>query len=106
MEIERNGITFDVTYFGARRGTRDNPPEHAEIEISGWHVSDWDELADYFGTGSGGRAFSSVDDIAEWIMDCDYNYLLERAEGIALDEFDEPEYDKYDDDGKDEYLGV
>ena len=91
MQIERAGITFNVQYFGASRGGRYEPPENPSIEVHDWDVSDWDELAACFGTGSGQRVFSSVDEIAEEIVDKEYSNLLDSAEADARDDFD-PDY--------------
>lgn len=97
MEIERAGITFDVSYRGATRGGAYEPPEGAEIEISDWHVSDWDELAACYGTGSGSRPFGSVQEIADHIMERDYSEMLNDAEQQIADDFDPPDADDFDD---------
>lgn len=94
MEIERAGITFDVQYYGASRGGFYEPPEDASIEVRGWRISDWDELAACFGTGSGQRVYSSVDEIAEEIADKEYHDLLNSVESEIRDDFEPP--DDYD----------
>src|SRR5688572_13796778 len=95
MEIERAGITFDITYRGGSRGSWNAPPEGAEIEITDWHVSDWDELAACYGAEAG-KVFASVQEIADHIMERDYNEMLDDAEQDARDDFDPPD-DDFDD---------
>lgn len=91
MEIERAGITFDVTYRGGSRGSWNEPPEGAEIEINDWHVSDWDELAACYGAESGKSPFASVREIADHIMEREYDGMLSDAEQQAADDFDPPD---------------
>lgn len=98
MKIERAGITFDVTYRGGSRGSWNEPPEGAEIEINDWHVSDWDELAACYGAEAG-KVFASVQEIADHIMERDYSEMLEDAEQDARDDFEPPEPDDYEYDG-------
>jgi len=90
MEIERAGITFDVSYRGATRGGPYEPPEGAEIEVNDWHVSDWDELAACFGAEAG-KVFGSVQEIADHIMERDYSDMLDDAEAQIADDFDPPD---------------
>lgn len=96
MEIERAGITFDVTYRGATRGGFYEPPESAEIEVADWHVSDWEELAACYGAGSG-HIFGSVQEIADHIMERDYASMLDEAEDYVRDCELEAQIDAYED---------
>jgi hypothetical protein len=87
MRIERAGITFEISFRPAVRGTWNDPPESAEIEVREWNVSDWDALVEYVRTcGRGnGRVFQNVQTIVDDIMDNNYGDMLHEAEDYASD---------------------
>jgi hypothetical protein len=95
MNIAYAGVTFNVSYRAASRGSWNEPPESAEIEIHDWHVSDWDELAICHGAkGLSPIIRRSLNEIVDAIIDREYDGMLDQAEQEVRDSYDfEPDFE-------------
>ena len=99
MEINRAGIDFDVRYYRGSPGSFHEPPEAADIEIQGWRVSDWDELAEMYGAKGEMPMFrANLPALVDAIAERHYDSMLDDAEDDYRSDFrepDEPDFDDY-----------
>jgi hypothetical protein len=98
MEINRAGIDFDVTYRPGSHGSWNEPPEPEEIEVTGWTVRDWDELAEMYGAKGETPMFrANLFALVDAIADRHYDSMVDDAGDEYRSDFKEPDEPDFDD---------
>lgn len=97
MRLEYSGVEFDCSYHGGSAGGPCEAPYGAEVETTGAHVSDWDELAACHGLKSGDYIpCVSLADLIDKIAERNADRMIEDAEQEMADDFDPPDDDDSD----------